>query len=843
MISGAQAKQQFVDREDVLSRLEGSFEAVSASGDGRVALITGEPGIGKSAVVNELLGRLRKNEATVLCATGAATNVGAYSSLGGILEPLLQSSNIVQEGKQVAQVVLNLARVVPSVGVYADAASSIAKGLRNLSGHDIQSISMSLYVKTLLVTLIERLARRRPVVVFADDIQWFDEYSLEAIGFLLPNLVGVGALVLLSCRSGYPMNQGEGRNLLAVEDMVGKLGDSAVHLRLDSLAAKPSEELCRRMLGGSKVSQETLSSLVARSGGNPLLITKTLRELVEQKLVTNGRSGWQLSGDPSTVIPASFSSLVKRVLLRIQKENPVARTALDYGAILGKRFDTWTLASLANQDVLATKHVLEEVESVYGLIRPTELPTEYVFDHDLTRETILSSLGELARPYHLKVARLLDTSGKTSGKPQLTAYHYEQAGEYVRAFDLYRTAAKGTGAKMAFAEQASYLDACLRIYTGHGIPLSKPKASELYLASSLALFSNGRFESAFANAQKSLEAGALPLRGRAEAHLLAGKSCRYLGTPEAGRTGISHLQESVSLFEKTNDQTRAGEALSSLATIADHFGDQKLCAESFGRSQKAFNLARDPTGLAILGRKSGMIYDARRVVGFIRSALEVFEKTDSYLEIARCYNNLGGEYFYLGDLSESRASLLRALELYRRFEFYEVDAALNNLGLVQMQLGELSQARDSLEEAERRACEDFNAICIGSNLGMLYRVARTGEDALSKLSSLVPLVLRSGEPMIQDYFAFNMASLLYDAGRYEQALEWLERFSPNTWKRDDSLVMAKRMRARARILSKLGRESEAAETGSRADALFKTGRPQRWFYELDFYPCDVHILD
>ena len=804
-------------------------------------LIKGEPGVGKSALVSRFLHGLRDEEATVMRSSGLAFGSGPYTSMSGIFEPLLERKTLVQEGRQVTQVLLNLARFIPSVGSYAEVASSIAEGAGSPSRHDLQTISGPLYVKTLLVSLFEKLSKKRPLVVFLDDLQWFDDSSLEMVGFLIVNLSRIRALVLMTCRSGYATNDRERQNLGALEGMTERAERNAVQIDLGALGRGPSEELVRMTLGSPKIDRESLLSLVERSNGNPLLIKKTLRELVDQKLITATEGGWRLTGDPHNVVPSSFSSLAKRLLLRIQGENKTGRTILDYAAILGKQFSVDTIAGLADLDVLDTKHVLEELESVYGLVRATDSPTEYYFDHDLTREVILSSLGGLANPYHLKVARMFDRSGQTKLEPHLTAYHFEEAGEFSKAFSLYRLAAKRMESSLAYASEASYLEKCLAISTK--LTLSKKQLAILLADAVQALFFSGKFNEAFAYALKSLEVKELPRRRRAEMHLLAGKCCRYLGTPEAGSIGMKHLNLAVSLFNGLSDQGKVGEAYSSLATLADHFGHPEASTKAFGRSRKAFNLARDASGLAILQRKSGMIFDSRRAVGYIENAIQTFKKTDSAVELARCYNNLGGEHLYIGELDQARESLLQAIELYRRFDFYEVDAPLNNLGLVQLQLGEFSHARESLLEAEVRVSEDFNKVCVESNLATLERKTGSNEGALLRMARLVPLVEKSGEPMIQDYFAFNFSAVLSEAGRPEEALDWLERYAPNRWKNDESLVLAKRQKAKSRILTKLGRDQEAREALGLANEGFSTNRPQKSYYELDYYPCDIHILD
>jgi hypothetical protein len=88
-----------------------------------------------------------------------------------------------------------------------------------------------------------------------------------------------------------------------------------------------------------------------------------------------------------------------------------------------------------------------------------------------------------------------------------------------------------------------------------------------------------------------------------------------------------------------------------------------------------------------------------------------------------------------------------------------------------------------------------------------------------------------------------MAASLSVAQQEGRALEWLEKYPPNKWKGDDALIMAKRLKAKSKILAKLGRKTEAEDAQGQANRGFRTNRPQKWFYELDYYPCDIHILD
>ena len=94
---------------------------------------------------------------------------------------------------------------------------------------------------------------------------------------------------------------------------------------------------------------------------------------------------------------------------------------------------------------------------------------------------------------------------------------------------------------------------------------------------------------------------------------------------------------------------------------------------------------------------------------------------------------------------------------------------------------------------------------------------------------------------MNDYYCFNRAAIHYELKEYDIAESWLQRFEPNNYKNDKELSLAKRYRILSKILDRKGIGSK--EINQKSLELYKTARPQKWFYELDYYPCDIHIWD
>ena len=825
----------FVDRENSTSILQQQFDRTAETESGRALFISGEPGIGKTTLVARFLASLPNQTVTVLRTRGREFAASPFVALAGLFE----DASVVQPtryGKQVALTVLNVARLVPAFGPYASAITDTVKDLRGLSEADSRIISNSLYVNNMFTSLLEKLAKKRPVVLFLDDAQWFDSSSLEVLGFAAGRLQDMRVLMIICFRRGHITSEREERNLEILDAIIRSApAPVASSLDLGPLDNKYSGELARALLRG-QCDNTGLEIMVRRGGGNPFYVTKLATELLSSpQVATTGVSNLE------KVIPGTVFEAISRQLQRINRESPEARLALDYAAILGKEFSVSDLAGLTKLDELKLKHLMETVESVYGVVDASTSPGVYAFDHEMTRESIENQLGAQASPLHLKAAKYYESV--PSKQPELLAQHYEKGQAYERSFLYYRKAADRSSKSYSFADSARYLAKCVSFIDDRKVKATRETRRELLLALAEAQFSRGHFGEALSNSLSVVKPAPAASLLSADALLLAGKCTRYLGISGQGKKGISYLRKAAAVYEAKGDVRKLAATYSTLATVLDHYNFHEDAVAYFGRCQKALNQSRDRTGLASLQRKSGMIYDSRMAIPYIKNALTVFERLKSKIEVGRCLNNLGAEMLYIGDFKAAETQLLRSIETYREIDSYEVDAPLNNLGLVYMQEGRLTDTRAVLEEAEDRASEDFSRICAVSNIAAVERLEGKPLEALRRLGSVVELVRSSGEPLIQDYFAFNMATNLLKSGKPKEALDWLERFPLNSWKGDSGLAEAKRLRMKGAILQAMGRLDESKACIGRAGEVLNTKRPQKWFYELDYYPCDIHILD
>jgi len=374
----------FVDREEPLAVLEEALSEVVRTGIGKVVFIGGQAGVGKTALASRFVGSVEPGSAVVVRAVGREYGTGAYSALGQMLEWLLKTTTSRERGKQVASTLANLAALMPSIGTYVGIGVDVAKNVAGLSTTDVRQISDSLYVRNVFLSLLEKVSKKTPIVAFFDDAQRFDSSSLETLGYLIDNISRIRTLAVVCFREKSATFERERSNAAIIEETIRRTGSTCIHLT--PLRAGSSAQLVKQMSNG-RIEGRNVTTLVERTGGNPLYIVKTIKEM-------------RGSADLPKALPAELQRFVAGQLLQIQKENEEARLVLDYAAILGRRFSIEDVAHVSGIQALKVKHMLEQLESDYGLVHKTELPDECEFDHDTTKEVILASQGSLARDQH-----------------------------------------------------------------------------------------------------------------------------------------------------------------------------------------------------------------------------------------------------------------------------------------------------------------------------------------------------------------------------------------------------------------------------------------------------------
>jgi len=395
------------------SRLIGREPALAAAssvvddarrGAGQFLMISGEAGIGKTAMLAALVSR----------AGTVPLVLRGFCWEGDGAPPYWPWSQVLQaSGLPMAD--------LGEAGWLLQPASGPAEPMGAVAAGDAQFRLFEAAARCL-----GRLAAGRPVLVVLDDLHWADEPTLRLLGFLARALAAESVALL-----------GAYRDTEASPELL-KIAGQAQQLALAGLTPDDIGALAREVAGTALPAQVT-AQLWQRSGGNPFFVRELIRLLQAQ-------GSWHQPAQ----IPASVAETLRRRLARLSTE---CVRLLEWAAIAGRDVDVALLAhGAAVGHELAALSLLDEARQA-GVIAGTSPPR---FTHDLYRETILDGLSASARTaINLSVGRALQAR---SGPAARVAAHLLAAGPQARqdALEYSLLAAREATARLGHEDACAY---------------------------------------------------------------------------------------------------------------------------------------------------------------------------------------------------------------------------------------------------------------------------------------------------------------------------------------------------------------------------------------------------
>ncbi|MCW2892935.1 MAG: LuxR family transcriptional regulator fused with ATPase domain [Actinomycetia bacterium] len=352
-----------VGRDSELALLAGIVKGI-ASGQGSAVLIEGEPGIGKSALVQAALAESASLGCQVFWGTGSELDQALP------LQPLL-------DGLRVRE---------PSPNTRREA---VARFLRGEISTDRGMDGPAMLAEQLLALMTQECAVQ-PTILVIDDLQWADQASIR----LLARLAGsVRQLPLLLVGMMRPVPQRD--DLLALRRMAG----DAVLLRLAGLTGAEAAELVECLAGSAPDGQ--LLRLADDAAGNPLYIIELVAALARSSRMT-------VTGGVATLTPGPAPrSLAAAIADRLGFISGSAREVLRSASLLGPEFAVTDLASLLGRGVADLAAILNEACAA-GVLTESDNHLYLSFRHPLIHAALY---GELPAPvrtaWHREAGRAL----------------------------------------------------------------------------------------------------------------------------------------------------------------------------------------------------------------------------------------------------------------------------------------------------------------------------------------------------------------------------------------------------------------------------------------------------
>jgi class 3 adenylate cyclase/tetratricopeptide (TPR) repeat protein len=433
-----------VGRTRELRLLLGAWSDARA-GRGRVVFVHGEPGIGKSRLVEEL--RTHAADTTHVSTVWHCGPNSVDSALYPIANQLARTGGIrAGDGDEAREE--RLAGLLAGLGENDPLIRAVLADLLGLPDQGDSPFSVlpperrrDVALGTLL-DVMDRLARARPALFVLEDAHWADATTLELLDRAIGRAADRAWLLIVTARPEFQPAWSARADIL--------------ELRLGRLDHGDAERICRHVGGDGLVPADAVRQILARSDGVPLFVEEMTRSVLEAS-----------AADPESVAAIAIPMSVKDSLAARLDRLGDARRVASLGAAIGRRFSYDLLAAVADHEAADLRRALRTL-TLSGLVERSGLPpsSAYVFKHALIRDAAYDSLLKRERQaLHGRIASVLRDRFPQARhtEPELLAYHFTESGATTDAIPLWSDAGRRAAHRGAHVEAIGHLQAALRL--------------------------------------------------------------------------------------------------------------------------------------------------------------------------------------------------------------------------------------------------------------------------------------------------------------------------------------------------------------------------------------------
>jgi class 3 adenylate cyclase len=450
------------NRGDTLTPLVGRDEELdlllrrwsqARDGEGQVVLLSGEPGIGKSRVLNALRQRLEAQGVQALRFQCSPYYVN--SAFWPVIDNFERAVKFARDettdaklDKLEALIVTQYGRSIADVRFVASILSipcEVRYGAHPMTPQKFKDETLRT-----LVDISEAAARYHPSVMLFEDAHWADPTTLEVLDLLIDRVRTVPLLVVLTHRPEFQSRWSQRGHVGA--------------LNLSKLTRAQSAAMVSLLAGGKALPSGLLEQILNRTDGVPLFVEELTKSILESGELTEDSDHYEYAGSARAVtIPATLRD---SLMARLDRFMPVKEIA-QIGAAIGREFSYELIEAVAPMPQGQLDEALSQLTaSGLAFRRGTPPDAIYTFKHALVQDAAYDSLLKSRRQeLHAKIARVIEQrfpSIKIT-EPEVLAHHLTAAGILEAAIPLWQAAGELTLKRMALTEAIAHLNQGLEL--------------------------------------------------------------------------------------------------------------------------------------------------------------------------------------------------------------------------------------------------------------------------------------------------------------------------------------------------------------------------------------------
>ena len=755
----------------------------AVAGEGSVLAVHGEAGMGKTRLTQEIALRVQGQGMQVV--VGTCLSYGSdipYLPWADVLRTLLGIS-ATERSAQLRQLKSGLAEahlagwealVAEPLGLEAEETeltASLDPRLRQQRLFDI------------VLELIERRARKQPILLVLEDFHWGDPTSLELLDYVTRNISSSPALVLILHRP----DEG-GRGVSPILDGRWREFEHATEITLNELSETASRRLIADLLETEDLPEQLAELVIGKAQGSPLYTAEVVRAFMDAEVLRRDNGRWELAADPDQFsVPDTIHGVIQS---RIDRLEETARRVLQVASVIGRIFSLPVLGGVYPYDDLDGTlsrrlgqlnalglRMMEEEEA----LGPDQ---RYMFQHALTQDVAYESLPYVRRrEIHRRVGAFVEVrreeaQGERTG---FLAYHFFHG--------------------RAWREALRY-------------SLMAGQRAQREYANEIAIANFGRALRAAAELEEPCE------EERLEAHEALGEVLTIVGRYDEALEHLEAARQLVEAWPKSAERDRrVADIFSEMATAYEAKGNYEVALEQLAQGLALPSVRQFVEGARIYLRGVSILLrqaDYDQAEEWCRRGLEIAKHVGGQVgleALARGYYLLGGVLMRRGALDESIARCKRSLDLYQRLkDLFGQSQAYNNLAAAHY-------FKDDWEAAVRHYTAAMNLAeqigyvegmaRSGNNLGEVYEVRGDLEKARERYQRALEIVQKWGMTYGVAVLHNSLGSVCVRARDWTRADKHLKRSLRLFEEIGSEEFLAKLFRHQAEVALGQGREKDA----------------------------------
>jgi class 3 adenylate cyclase len=430
-----------VGREEEVELLIRRWQQAKTS-EGRVVLISGEPGIGKSRLTAALSEQIGTEPACAISARRTTRTARSIPSSHSSNAPLGLPATDIVEAK------LGKLRALLAPGSRDDDNIALLSELLSLPSSAAElNVSPQRKREKLfeaVLSQLEAVARHRPVLMVFEDAHWIDPTSRELLDLTVDRVRRLPVLLAITFRPEFQPPWG-GRS-------------QVTSLALNRLGERDGEALVQTLAGNAALTAEIVAEIVERTDGVPLFVEELTKAVLE-----SAAQGDRVAAVLATTSLAALSvpaTLHASLMARLDRLGPAAKEIAQVGAVLGREFAYELIEPVALRPAKDLQAALGQLGNA-GLLfcRGTAPHASYLFKHALVQDAAYSTLLRGRRQeLHARVALALEEhfADLVERQPELLAHHLTGAAETERAVAQWLKAGQLAAARSAHFEAIAH---------------------------------------------------------------------------------------------------------------------------------------------------------------------------------------------------------------------------------------------------------------------------------------------------------------------------------------------------------------------------------------------------